>query len=157
MITKKKTPGAAPEYLPFDQVRETKGHRLHSMSGRATALLLLLCLFMLFIKTAGAGEVLPNQNSPKKGPGEGKCRGLVLTHKLPEIPKIPTIPPFSSHLLLQGLPLSKKVPNRMLSQWECSQWKFDNRPGHRPFNLQRGSHFPCQGMIDKYNSYWALT
>ena len=90
------------------------------MSGKTTVLLLfLLGLLMLFIKTAGAGELLPNQNSPQKGPGEGKRWGLVLTHKLPEIPKVPTFPRFSILLPLWGLPLSSKVPNRMLSDYQC--------------------------------------
>ena len=73
------------------------------MSGKTTVLLLLLCLLMLLIITAGAGELLPNQNSSKKGPKEGKHRGLVPTHQLPEIPKVPTIPPFSIPLPLRGL------------------------------------------------------
>lgn len=58
-------PGDTLEGFPFDKVKETKGHRLHSMSGKAAVLLFLLCPLMLFIKTAEAGELLPNQNAPK--------------------------------------------------------------------------------------------
>ena len=57
--------GAIRAGLPADKVQETEDPRMHSMSGKVTVLLLLLCLLMLFIKTAGAGELLSNKTSPK--------------------------------------------------------------------------------------------
>ena len=53
--------GAVGESLPADKVQETEDPRLHSMSGEATVLLLLLCLLMLLIKTVRAGKLLSNK------------------------------------------------------------------------------------------------
>ena len=63
----------------------------------------------------------------------------MLSHKPPETPKVPTIPPLSmSSFPLGGLPLSKKVPSRMLSDdWCCfesNMFRFDKRPRRGPFN-----------------------
>ena len=61
--------GAIGEGLLADKVQETKYPRLHSISGKETVLLILLCLLMLLIKTAGAGKLLLNKVPRKKTPG----------------------------------------------------------------------------------------
>ena len=67
--TGKKLLGAVRAGLSADKVQETEDPRLHSMSGKAMVLLLLLCLLMLLIKTARAGKLLSNKVPRKKTPG----------------------------------------------------------------------------------------
>lgn len=83
-------------------VKETDDPRLHGKSGKATVLLLLLCSVILPMQTLGAGELQLNKRFQEKDPGEGKRQGLVLSQKLQEIPKVPTIPPFSIPLSTLG-------------------------------------------------------
>ena len=90
--------GAIREGLSADKVQETKDPRLHSMSGKAMVLLILLCLLMLLIKTVRAGKLLSNKVPQKKIPG-----GLTLGPSA--YPKIPTIPLFYDHHPFLRLPL----------------------------------------------------
>ena len=96
--------GAIHAGLPSDMVKETDDPRLYGKSGKATVqlLLLLLCLVIQPMETLGAGELQLNERSQEKGPGEGKRRGFVLSQKLQETPKVPTVPPFSIPLSTSG-------------------------------------------------------
>lgn len=71
-------PGAVPEGLPSDTVKETRNPDCTACVGKPRFLLRLLhlCLLMLFTMTAG----------------EGKRQGLMLTYNRPEFPAVLTIP-----------------------------------------------------------------
>ena len=63
--------GAVCAGLPSDIVKETDDSRLHGKSGKATVLLLLLCLFILPMGNLGAGELQLNKRSQEIRPRRG--------------------------------------------------------------------------------------